>query len=1693
MSDKLDATISITADTTGVEAGIDKTKKSLRTLGGAAQQVAGQISESGKSAGAGFEGVAGKAQKSLASIIQVARQMAMQVNGSGKTASEGLELIGPSATRSAKDVERATRSMQQQLQRQIAELNAGGKATREYTEALARMRGVDANALRPLLDHLDSARKKTDDANKSTDSLISRLGGLKTAAAGALAGLSVGALVSEISSITRETAKAAEEYERFSALSNTSVKEFQRLAAGANTVGISAEKMADIFKDTQDKVGDFVQTGGGGMADFFERVAPKVGVTAENFRKLSGKDALQLYVSSLEKANLSQSDMIFFMEAIASDSSLLLPLLKDQGRAWDELGDKAEAYGAILDGEALAAAKAFKAESDSLELAMKGLRIELAEGLLPSMTQFTAALSSPETRSALSDLAGWIGDISVAAVNLSTVIGKTSVWSWLQTGDVKPEDAAAEITNVEAKMQKVREIRDALERQGGKWAAADDIAIANGQLATMEAKLRGLQVMAQQYQAQQAAALKSMARSLGADALDSYVPEANRPKPLSAAYSKPSAKSGSLSEEESAYKSLAKSIAEMLEQQQLEIATGEKLTASQKLRLKVEQEVAKSKRAGLLADLDLVEANEAWLQNQSEVNKALADMQKAREQSLRSVQDSVRKLVEEAEAAAYAEVNNVSLSEALERLALARAENAYQLAVERQESQQTLEHLRQEIAVRKQLVAATAQKEAKEANKRAAEQAAKDWERTADTISRTLADYIMGGGKDAAQYLKRLFETLVLEPVVQTAVSSVMGGKTGGGLAGAGGLGSLGGGLTNWSNWGGTASDWLFDQGVGASMKGFESLGSSMQGLGVTVGRVDAYLKDIPGMSGGIGSAAGYLGSIYSLTQGQYGSALGSAIGTYIMPGIGTMIGGALGGLLDGLLGDEDAPYYGGVSSWSASTGTQTAAEATYGTGMWLQEDSPAMRQTLGTFAQTLGTSLDAFAKAFGSKAGYEVALGYADDSTSDNAWGALRIALGGQDVVNWDANRQTKWAPREFADGEEGYKQYLSAVAADVKTALLGMDLPGWAGQILASAKDLETLNAALQQIGAVKAVFDSLGHSMTMFADLGGSVQTTLLNVSGGIDALANNAQSFYANYFSEQERLDATVDSLTATFAKYGAALPATAEQYRALVEQQLAAGDAGAEFAAVLLGLNGTFKGVADAWKAELDGMSQTVVDFFAGIKDDIAAVMADVAGSRKDILRGTGVMTAAEIEAAIGAAMIYSPSMANVASAQGSMATASSEVAAAKAKADASAAQLAVRQGAVSAVQSAIDQMQRRRDATSADAERLTREIASYWDGGSNSGWSYGKRKEWSNEAEANRSKDYQIIAQIDAELAPKLRELELLKVAASAAVDASASDAQRLAAAQAALAAAQKAEVQAKADYAAQMQKFVTDAGQSVGKLSDLRGEVVDFYEAQAQAVQGMLQSAGNLRSLVDQVRLGQLTTAQTAAELGNRYALDYSMALATTGSTRAGYVDAMAGNLQSLSEAMKAEAVTGADWRVQTAKLLAQASNAAGLLEGDANADNYQDVSLGLLDSIDKALESLSGTTKSAEQVIADAVNNGTASNLAGLRAIVAALQGQSVPAFAAGGLHLGGLRIVGENGPELEATGPSRIWNQRQLAGALGGGGGSARTEQLLLQLIEEQRVQASRQVDLQLQLNKQMQRWDALGMPETREVSA
>lgn len=212
-------------------------------------------------------------------------------------------------------------------------------------------------------------------------------------AAGAAIGAGVAAGVTALAAMTVSAINAASEVTNLSSVANVSTSDFQKLAVGAKSVGIEQDKLADILKDVNDKVGDFLNTGGGEMADFFEQIAPKVGVTAEQFRNLSGSQALGLYVSSLEKAKVSQSDMTFYLEAIANDATLLLPLLRNNSEGFRRFGAAAEAAGAIMDDKTIRAAQELKAATWLVDQSVSGLSNQITSAMLPTLASFATRLS----------------------------------------------------------------------------------------------------------------------------------------------------------------------------------------------------------------------------------------------------------------------------------------------------------------------------------------------------------------------------------------------------------------------------------------------------------------------------------------------------------------------------------------------------------------------------------------------------------------------------------------------------------------------------------------------------------------------------------------------------------------------------------------------------------------------------------------------------------------------------------------------------------------------------------------------------------------------------------------------------------------------------------------------------------------------------------------------------------------------------------------------------------------------------------------------------------------------------------------------------------------------------------------------------------------------------------------------------
>lgn len=232
-----------------------------------------------------------------------------------------------------------------------------------------------------FVEPLNKAERKARDSAKS----ISKEFDVATIAVKALGAAAAGLSVASVINFANGFINSAAEIDRSAKLVGASTQQFQYYAAGAKVAGISLEKFADINKDVNDRLGE-ARRGEGEMMDFFTKIAPRVGITIDQFKKLSGPEALQLYYNGLQKANLSHAEQITYMEQIANDAGLLIPMLKDGGAGFKEWGDQAQKAGAIMSDELITQLVTAKENLQILDLKWQGLKATMVNEVMPSIT-----------------------------------------------------------------------------------------------------------------------------------------------------------------------------------------------------------------------------------------------------------------------------------------------------------------------------------------------------------------------------------------------------------------------------------------------------------------------------------------------------------------------------------------------------------------------------------------------------------------------------------------------------------------------------------------------------------------------------------------------------------------------------------------------------------------------------------------------------------------------------------------------------------------------------------------------------------------------------------------------------------------------------------------------------------------------------------------------------------------------------------------------------------------------------------------------------------------------------------------------------------------------------------------------------------------------------------------------------------
>jgi len=583
------------------------------------------------------------------------------------------------------------------------------------------------------------------------------------------------------------------------------------------------------------------------------------------------------------------------------------------------------------------------------------------------------------------------------------------------------------------------------------------------------------------------------------------------------------------------------------------------------------------------------------------------------------------------------------LKSQVQQLTLAHLEQSRELAALAGEDVANIE---KRIDAQKRLIAATQGIEAKDIARESAKDAASEWQKASDQINQSLSDALMDGfnagkgfGKSFVDSITSMFKTMVLRPVISAVVTGVTGslGLSGTANAATGGSSLFSSASTAYSLYDklntSTALGGLFasNAAYGAAI-GTTNIAAGSQAAMLAAQTGEFGLAGLTGTAGAAGSTlAGLAAAAPYIAAFVAAAALISKYANTSTPhaGGGSQYSAAGGLLTTGTYVPEFTGSYANYDTNGNYTGDTSYTRAAHMAGSTdpgfaagftsIAYNQAAVDLTTG-IAKGIVSLLDSTAETFGKTAGYTAATSFADDSSSDGAWGSLRIADAvGKVLVDWQASESF----RTFGDGAAGTAEYQTAIANDVRAVLQNIDLPAWATDMLTAlgdTPDLTSLAAGVAQINLVADALDTMRDKLAGFAAMSDATVSALIKAAGGFDALAASAATYYDNFYSEAERSTFTLTEVAKTLNALNLNLPTTREGFRALLETQQALGNA--EGVAALLKVSGAFASVIPATET----LTGTVDDLGRAAEDAARAMESAVDSVNDEVKRLRGELT-----------------------------------------------------------------------------------------------------------------------------------------------------------------------------------------------------------------------------------------------------------------------------------------------------------------------------------------------------------------------------------------------------------------------------------------------------------------------------------
>ena len=967
-------------------------------------------------------------------------------------------------------------------------------------------------------------------------------------------------------------------------------------------------------------------------------------------------------------------------------------------------------------------------------------------------------------------------------------------------------------------------------------------------------------------------------------------------------------------------------------------------------------------------------------------------------------------------------------------------------------------------------------------------------------------------GEKAAIKLREIIVKRLQEPVtifVTAAISDVIGDiygllGVGGskGPQGPGGLGNLG----SLSSLGNLASAFTVGKqvlsGTMSASNGLATISANSAGTGLEGLLGESAFGTAPGFGVAYPAGTAALSAGSSLAAGVVGES--AATGAMLAADYGVTAA-----VLEGSIA---------TTSLTAATTGLTAALAAIPVWGWVALGAAVLLGSGGGFksSASTGSSASNF-DAAGKLTDYNTAYGGSNKATDDVVKDLQKVysesarSLGITAVAssfNYGGNTGAEGENPQFAlgssaggktfyQGETKLSDAALALAASraVFSALQGSDLPKYLAGIFdgidASTQTQEQLTAVLNSAQSFKTLHDQLKDlPFEQLKDLSYAAAKGLVAAAGGMDKLGAGLSSYYENFYSGAEKAANTTKNVTKVFTDLGipmldmsAGADAVTVAFRTLVDGAMSdTSEAGQKTAAALLGVSGALGGLVAAsrtnsvdssqlakinagWQDKLNTLLGKQTERSIALRDaadDSTRALMNLVYAQEDLKKSAEDTAAAYVAAAEAQKTAAATRLSTVTEgASGALAGLQRAVAAQKVLEQArfnaqKEAATAIYKAQSSAIQTSMDVVKLSIDTVGASVGKLRTlagSLKSTLDGmriiGSEGAYRAEAQGQISSAlAKAKAGGGLPLEGQLDSALRTVSQPSEQLFSSFT--------------------------------DYARDFYRTAND----ISSLSDLTGSQLTSEEASLAALKAQSDLLSDQQKTLkdgfaDQVSALDdiLTNAQLQLDMANGIntsVLSVSAALAEFNQTILGLTterakqdlatsrgtsysseEIIGGVKKMLESGATASQIyeTGARDYGLSASTITTATTGQGLLGFDtATGIKKQAYSQ---EQIVKAIRDFMAAGAS----IADVYRVGGTDYGLSPSEIATAARAAGIPGFAGGGDHVGGLRMVGEREPELEATGPSRIWNQAQLGQALNGGSqNNARLEALIERLTQQ-----------------------------------